>query len=578
MKAGGLFTRKSIVFRFFVPFTLILAILFTVLLLSNIYSLEVVRTQSISNSRNTLGIYVENIHSKLNLYAKDLTEVFENQIDAATEYDRLKGSDRYFREIALLDALKAKASNNDSSDGVFIKLPDDGATLVQFGNRTRSEDKLDLVDFLREHDFLPDPDRTLDEWTDFDVQGVHYLFRYITYEKVSFGTFVKADSLLAVASGEGQELGPTLLSAREGGILASTDESLMETASTLSDLRAQDKKSYLFISEPIAEFGEITHMMAKQSIFSGLKLIQWLIISLAAISVVAIPLVLKLLARDILQPVLELVKAAKDVEKGRTSFPEPSGHFSIEFMKLFHSFDSMVREITDLKIHTYEEKIERSRTELKYLQMQIRPHFFLNAISTINSLTYQNKNEEIRMLIQLLSQHLRYMFKGGLVLVPLEEEMRHVDNYVHMQEIRNPDQIFCMTDIDAATARVLIPQFLVQTFVENIFKHALTYGEMLSIFIRTSLIEIEDKPYLHISIEDNGGGFPSSVLQAAKDSSLEPVEASGQVGISNIRRTLQLLYKREDLLKLSNAEPLGARVEILIPMQGDGENDFTKEV
>lgn len=44
MKAGGLFTRKSIVFRFFVPFTLILAILFTVLLLSNIYSLEVVRT------------------------------------------------------------------------------------------------------------------------------------------------------------------------------------------------------------------------------------------------------------------------------------------------------------------------------------------------------------------------------------------------------------------------------------------------------------------------------------------------------------------------------------------------------
>ncbi|MGG6310640.1 sensor histidine kinase [Paenibacillus macerans] len=571
MKAGGLFTRKSIVFRFFVSFTIILAILFTVLLLSNIYSLEVVRTQSISNSRNTLGIYVENIHSKLNLYAKDLTEVFENQVDAATEYERLNVSDRYFREIALLDALKAKASNNDSSDGVFIKLSGDGATLVQFGNRTRSEDKLDLVDFLKEHDFLPDPDRTLDEWTDFEVQGAHYLFRYITYEKVSFGTFVKADSLLAVASGEGQELGPTLLSAREGGVLASTDEGLLETASSLSDLREQVKKSYLFISEPIAEFGDITHMMAKQSIFSGLKLIQWIIISLAAISVVAIPLVLKLLARDILQPVLELVKAAKDVEKGRTSFPEPSGHFSIEFMKLFHSFDSMVREITDLKIHTYEEKIERSRTELKYLQMQIRPHFFLNAISTINSLTYQNKNEEIRMLIQLLSQHLRYMFKGGLVLVPLEEEMKHVDNYVCMQEIRNPDQIFCMTDIDMATARIHIPQFLVQTFVENIFKHALTFGEMLSIFIRSSLVELEDKRYLHISIEDNGGGFPTNMLQAAGHSSMESAEASRQVGISNIRRTLQLLYKREDLLKLSNAEPLGARVEILIPMEGDEE-------
>lgn len=571
MKAGGLFTRKSIVFRFFVQFTIILAILFSVLLISNIYSLEVVRTQSVSNSRNTLGIYVENIHSKLNLYAKDLTEVFENEIDAATGYERLNESDRYFREIQLLDALKAKTSNNDASDGVFIKLPGDGATLVQFGNRTRTEDKLDLVDFLQQNDFLPDPSRKIDEWTDFEVQGAHYLFRYITYENVSFGTFVKADSLLAVASGEGRELGPTLLIARDGGVLASTDGEQLEPSSTLQELRDHFRKSHLFISEPIAEFGEITHMMAKQSVFSGLKLIQWIIISLAAISVVTIPLVLRFLARDILQPVLELVKAAKDVEKGRTRFPEPSGHFSIEFMKLFHSFDSMVREITDLKIHTYEEKIERSRTELKYLQMQIRPHFFLNAISTINSLTYQNKNEEIRMLIQLLSQHLRYMFKGGLALVPLEEEMRHVDNYVRMQEIRNPDQIFCMTEIDVPTARIHIPQFLVQTFVENIFKHALTYGEMLSIFIRAGLKPIEGKPYLHITIEDNGGGFPPNVLQLAGHSSMEPSESSEQVGISNIRRTLQLLYKREDLLKLSNAEPLGARVEILIPMEGDEE-------
>lgn len=567
-----IFTRNSIVFRLFIPFAIILSILFSVLLLSNIYSLKVVRTQSISNSRNTLGIYVENIHSKLSLYSKDLTEVFVNQIEMATEHERLSEDERYFREIALLDALKSKASNNDSSDGLFIKLPDDSTTLVQFGNRTRSEDRLELVDFLQQQDFPPLSTRGGEGWTPFEVMGTHYLFRYITYEHVSFGTFVKAESLLAVAAREGQNLGPTLLTLSDGGLLASTDKGILEAQASLQNLRERYEKTHLFITEPITEFGEITHMMEQQSIFSGLQLIQWFIISLAVISIVAIPLVLKHLARDILKPVLELVHAAKDVEKGRTTFPKPSGQFSMEFMKLFHSFDSMVREITDLKIHTYEEKIERSRTELKYLQMQIRPHFFLNAISTINSLTYQNKNSEIRMLIQLLSQHLRYMFKGGLVLVPLEEEMRHVDNYVNMQEIRNPDQIFYMADIDLAAARVAIPKYLVQTFVENIFKHALTYGQMLSIFIRASEHRKDGELFLHISIEDNGGGFPSDYLHSAGYMGMELSEENGQVGISNIRRTLQLLYKREDLLRLSNTDPLGARVEIFIPLD-DNEMD-----
>ncbi|MNP54285.1 hypothetical protein D3C76_1488280 [compost metagenome] len=99
---------------------------------------------------------------------------------------------------------------------------------------------------------------------------------------------------------------------------------------------------------------------------------------------------------------------------------------------------------------------------------------------------------------------------------------------------------------------------------------------MLSIFIRTGLEEMEDKPFLKIVIEDNGGGFPPAILQAAEYSGLEPIEANGHVGIANIRRTLQLLYKREDLLKLSNAEPLGAKVELWVPIQGEHENDFLK--
>ena len=149
--------------------------------------------------------------------------------------------------------------------------------------------------------------------------------------------------------------------------------------------------------------------------------------------------------------------------------------------------------------------------------MQIRPHFYLNAISTISSLTYQNRNEEIRRMIQMLSQHLRYMFKAEQMLVSIDEEMRHVENYIRMQEIRYPDQIFYMTDLEPATGDIRIPQLLIQTFVENCFKHALTYGEMLSIFYPSAYgRSANDEGYVQIVIEDNGEGFPQAWLQQFK--------------------------------------------------------------
>jgi LytS/YehU family sensor histidine kinase len=163
------------------------------------------------------------------------------------------------------------------------------------------------------------------------------------------------------------------------------------------------------------------------------------------------------------------------------------------------------------------------------------------------------------------------MFKGGLILVPIQEEIKHVENYIRMQDIRYPDQIFYMTDIDSDAGQIPIPQFLLQTFVENIFKHAMIYGKMLSIFIRASKDMLEDKPCVKIVIEDNGEGFPPHVLQAAGVTPIDPIERSDQVGIANIRRTLQLLYKRDDLLTLSNAEPSGAKIELWVPIQDTRE-------
>jgi len=570
MKGRRLSRSRSIVVRLYTQITVILVILFAALLLSNIYSLQIVQKQIVSNSEHTLAIYTESIHNNLDIYAKDLMEVFENQADFARDYSTQyihSGEGDYFKEMRLMNALKSKMSNNYASDGMFIQIARDERLLTLFGNRIHSSDKVALFDFLKQQNWQAlklSGDQEV-QWSIISVHGTFYLFKFITYEDVSFGTYVQASSLFSLTSSEGEPASSFVLTGQDGSILTTTNTELITTKDRLQTAEQQLGKRYLFVSKPIAEFGEITHMVAKQSIFSGLKLIQWLIIVLGATSIIVVPVVMRFIAKEMLRPILELVRSAKEVEKGKPSFPPPSREYSLEFMKLFHAFQSMVHEITRLKIQSYEERIEKSRAELKVLQMQIRPHFYLNAISTISSLTYQNRNEEIRQMIQMLSRHLRYMFKAELMLVSIDEEMRHVENYIRMQEIRYPDQIFYMTDLEPRAGLVRIPQLLIQTFVENCFKHALTYGELLSIFIRVNMEMIEGETYVHIVIEDNGDGFPTAWLQGFQEGTLEGREGE-HVGIATIRKTLHLLYKQDDLMLLSNAESSGAKIDIRIPV------------
>lgn len=565
-----LMVTNSLVYRFSIQLMIIIAILFSVLALSNVYSLEVVRGNYETYARNTLAIYKTDMANRFNNYVKDLLEVLENNLDQASNYEQWSEDERYFQSTQLRAALSAKMARNGASDGMFIQFGAGGLQLAQFGNRISLDEKLALIAFIGGQPFAPDDAPGVEEWSHFEVSGEHYLFKYITYSGVSFGTLVQADTLMSMMGEGANDRDFYALSFRDGSLLSASG-AIPEEYTDLKnaeELVRRFENSYQMLTEPIPEFGAMTSLIPKRSIFFGLKSIQWLIVALAVLSVIVVPIVLRNLARDILKPVLELVKAAKEVEKGHHEFEIPPRRYSMEFTKLFHSFQSMVREITDLKIQSYEEQIERNRSEIKYLQMQIRPHFYLNAISTITSLTYQNKNSEIRQLIGYLSDHLRYMFRSGIAEVSLEEEMRHAENYIRMQEIRYPDRIFYITEIQKELGQVQVPPFAIQTFIENSFKHALFFEEMLSIFIQATEVQENGTRFARIVIEDNGEGFPDELLQ--RSGHIDSGDNT-RVGIVNIAKTLELLYKRDDLLKLSNREPCGAKVELWIPIRDKTE-------
>lgn len=230
------------------------------------------------------------------------------------------------------------------------------------------------------------------------------------------------------------------------------------------------------------------------------------------------------------------------------------------FQQLFRGFNHMILEVHDLKISAYEAELERHRNELRYLQLQIRPHFYLNAITTISSLIYQDRKQDARSFIDFLSDYLRYLFSGSDTQVTLQQETKHCKSFIQLQQIKYPDTIFYMFELASGTENIRIPKFLLQTVVENIFKHGFSPEQFLSIFLESALEEQNGVRGLRMTVEDNGCGFPPEML-----ASFPVKEDNGHVGLSNLYHTLQLIYGPAASLHISNAEPNGARVTIFLP-------------
>lgn len=556
---------NSIIFKLTWQLSVIVGILFSVLAISNLYSLEVIQNNALTSSKNTLGLYKANIENSLDNYARDMIEVFDSTIEVALSMEHSDENGRYFQAMELKQALAMKMSSNESSELMYVGIPEQEVLITYFNNRISSKNKVLLMDALSSLE-LPQQKG----WKDIVIGDVHYVYQSISYSGVTYGTLIQANSLFSIVNRGEHDPGQYVLSDLSGNIMAMYNMQLQLEALTNDALKEAYSQHYLLNSEVIPELGEMIHLVRKQNVFLGFQTMQWIIAILGMMSLIVVPLVLRALTRDVVKPILELVKAAKEVEKGQQALKLPNKRYSMEFMKLFHAFQSMVQEITALKIQSYEEELERNRIEIKYLQMQIRPHFYLNAISTITSLTYHHKNEEIRNLIYYLSKHLRYRFTEGVSEITLQEEIEHVQNYIQMQEIRYPDQIFYMADIDPQAGKVTLPQFMIQTLVENSFKHAMFYESVLSLFIRAVIIEHHGVLMVKITVDDNGEGFPQAWLQSYKNTP----QGSNQehVGIENIQRTLRLLYKRDDLLTCYNLEPTGARAELLIPLQTMNNN------
>ena len=107
-----------------------------------------------------------------------------------------------------------------------------------------------------------------------------------------------------------------------------------------------------------------------------------------------------------------------------------------------------VEEIKHLKITVYEDALREQKTKLAWLQMQIRPHFLVNALNTVYSMINMNRAQNAMDMCIYLSRYFQFLYNRPTELILISEELEHVTTYMKIQQMRRPTAVFYDVDID----------------------------------------------------------------------------------------------------------------------------------
>jgi len=181
----------------------------------------------------------------------------------------------------------------------------------------------------------------------------------------------------------------------------------------------------------------------------------------------------------------------------------------------------------NLKLQAQQLQIEKQIAELNYLKSQTNPHFLFNTLNNIYSLT-RDKSELAPESLMRLSKILRYMlYETREKFISLAQELKIIDDYIALEKLRYDNTLQVDYEYTLEDQKQTIPPLLLIPLVENAFKHGTS--ETLS----TPFVNI------HLSVKDQNLTF---IVKNSIDTSEEAAEMNENIGISNLRRQLELLY------------------------------------
>lgn len=263
------------------------------------------------------------------------------------------------------------------------------------------------------------------------------------------------------------------------------------------------------------------------------------------------------------KPIQNLRLAMSHVEEGNLDITiDLDSHYQ-EINQLARSFNIMVSKVKGLMTDIYEDQRKLRKAELKALQSQINPHFLYNTFDSILWLNRSDRKEDVETMVESLTDFFRLSLSRGKEIIPLEEEVKHLESYLMIQHIRYGDKFDYSIDVDKEALTKMVPKLVLQPLVEN----AIYHGIKLKKENCTISITIRSEKETVITIKDTGVGMSEDkVNQLNRAMKGETVPGLELYGIRNIRDRLAIFFGETANINYKSIVGEGTTVTIVFPI------------
>lgn len=266
------------------------------------------------------------------------------------------------------------------------------------------------------------------------------------------------------------------------------------------------------------------------------------------------------------EPIDVIVNSISDVAKGNLDVRIKNEYEGTEFRQITRGFNLMIEEINLLMQKIKNEEKQMKQIELNRLQSQIKPHFLYNTLECIHLQALVDGSKKASRMVKALANFYRVSLSSGKNLIRLSDEIKLVENYLIIQNMRYSDIVKFNVYVDKKYENILIPKMTLQPLVENAIYHGIKVKNGLKGEIFLKIMCDDNRIIISLS---NTGIIMSQADIDKINSYISIFDENSGYGIRNVNRRIEIIFGKEYGLLYKRNKENQTTVDITLPRSVD---------
>ncbi len=346
-------------------------------------------------------------------------------------------------------------------------------------------------------------------------------------------------------------------------------DEILDSIQSGGDNTFSDGERYYFINNSETTGWHVVSVLYADDIITDWRYVQISFAAIGLIMFLVVGLVTNRITRSITSPVKKLQMIMKSVDEGEFHLVGEI-HATDEIKELAHDYDIMVTRIRELMHENVKEQELKRKSDLKALQAQISPHFLYNTLDSIIWMAEMKQHREVVLMTSALSKLMRISISKGREIIPIKDEIAHVESYLTIEEMRYRGKYDSEILIDPELYDEMTLKITLQPLVENAIYHGIKESDHKGLI---QIIGTREDDTIVLKVIDNGKGIPPDKVKLLNSSYTvveddQPWVKLRGMGVRNVHERIQLYFGEEYGLHCESVLGVGTTITVRIPARG----------